>query len=346
MTKDYEKIHTEENFFSIVVPCYNAEKEIRDCINHIFKSSFQNFEIICVDDCSTDRTAQVINSYNKVEFVRLTKNSGAAVARNEGAKRAKGNIILFIDSDILVKEDTLEKLNKDIIDKKGDVIVCVYSKDHPFEGIASNYKNLHMRYTYLSMPDYMPILNTSCVALRKEVFKNVNGFDSEIKILSAEDWDLGQRIVTKGYRIYLDKRIDVLHKKNFNLKTILKTDLRKSFGNVKMLIRTRKREKKILNKKRVGSLPSYIFISSPVVLSITLLMLLAIVTRYIILVPILFVFVIIYLIIVRNFFRFLSKTKGFSFFLVSIFIYFLNIWSMIIGGIAGLVDYFVFNNKY
>ncbi|MBR9705537.1 glycosyltransferase [Candidatus Pacearchaeota archaeon] len=339
----------ENCFISIIIPCYNTEKSIKSCLDCALESSFKNFEVICVDDCSTDDTVKIINSYDNVRLVKLAKNSGAAVTRNEGAKIAKGDILLFFDSDILIRKDTLENISDDIANKKGDVIVAIYSKEHPFKNIASNYKNLHMRYVYYIMPDYISILNTSCVAIKKEAFEAVNGFDSNIKILSGEDWEIGKRIVSKGYRIYMDKEIEVIHKKYLTLIDLVKMDLRKMFGLVKLLARSGLFKNKVYNTGRTERIPSYTFYmaaSGFIVLGITFLIPTIILTKHILPSLTLFAFIILYLLVNKPFFSFLLKARGLSFFLVSTLVYFLNIWVLIIGSLAGFFDYFILHNRY
>jgi len=331
--------------FSVVIPCYNAENEIKNCLDALLNSSYKNFEIVCVDDCSTDDTSRVINKYSrKVKLLRLKKNSGAAVARNEGVKAAKGDIIVLLDSDVIVKENTLENFKEDLIQQKGDVIIGNYSKKHPFKGFATNYKNFWLHYTYLILPKYLPFVNTPCLAMNKKVFKEIGGLDSDIKILAGEDWEFGQRIAMKGYKIFLDKSIEFVHMKNFTLKNILRTDARKSFGLVKMYLRTRNRKKSISCNNGYGSTPFHFIISAPLVSIILLLALLSL--FFPVFLYVLFAFILLYFIINRVFFSLLFRTYGLLFTIVSSIIFYLNVFSVVIGGVAGLIDSLILGRRY
>ena len=103
-------------YFSIIVPMYNAEKYIRICVNSILMQTFQDFELIIVDDCSTDNSYKICNELygnnEKVRLFRHEKNQGPGVARNLGIENSRGEYIFFIDSDDAIIPNALEKLHK------------------------------------------------------------------------------------------------------------------------------------------------------------------------------------------------------------------------------------------
>lgn len=97
---------------SVITPVYNSEKYIENTINSVRNQSFSHFEMILVDDCSTDNSCQIIENIAKedkrIRYILLEKNSGAAVARNTGIDAASGRYIAFLDSDDMWKENKLE----------------------------------------------------------------------------------------------------------------------------------------------------------------------------------------------------------------------------------------------
>lgn len=103
----------EEKLVSIIMPAYNAENFIEETMISLLNQTYQNWELIVVDDCSNDRTQHIILSYvnqdDRVKYFRLSTNSGAAVARNIGIGKSKGYFIAFLDSDDLWKPDKLSK---------------------------------------------------------------------------------------------------------------------------------------------------------------------------------------------------------------------------------------------
>lgn len=123
----------EENhspLFSIILTAYNQENCLRRAISSVLNQTFQNFELLIVDDCSTDNTVELINKYIKlnknVKLFRHSKNSSSHAARMTGVKNAKGKYVLFLDGDDFFFVDALEKLNNELITKK-EFDVCEFS---------------------------------------------------------------------------------------------------------------------------------------------------------------------------------------------------------------------------
>lgn len=102
---------TEKELVSIIMPSYNTGKFIRETINSVLNQTYKNWELLIVDDCSSDNTDEIIKSINdnRIIYMKNNKNSGAAVSRNKALREAKGKWIAFLDSDDLWKEDKLER---------------------------------------------------------------------------------------------------------------------------------------------------------------------------------------------------------------------------------------------
>ena len=101
--------------FSIIIPTYNSEKYIENCLEKILKQTYKNIEIIVVDDCSTDDTVKMLEKYENIKIYKTKENSRQGAARNIGLEHCIGDYILFIDSD-----DSLYDL--DVIEKIADKI--------------------------------------------------------------------------------------------------------------------------------------------------------------------------------------------------------------------------------
>lgn len=101
----------DENLVSIIMPAYNAEKYISNSINSIIQQTYKNWELIIVDDCSTDKTTKVILNYKdeRIYLLKNIKNSGAAISRNRALREAKGKWIAFLDSDDIWHPEKLER---------------------------------------------------------------------------------------------------------------------------------------------------------------------------------------------------------------------------------------------
>lgn len=99
---------------SIIVPVYNAEVTLPRCIESLLRQTFQDFEIILIDDCSKDQSCTIIKQYenqdNRIKYVFATKNEGSSAARNLGLDFARGEYVMFADSDDFVTSDWIEQL--------------------------------------------------------------------------------------------------------------------------------------------------------------------------------------------------------------------------------------------
>lgn len=116
--------------FSIIIPCFNAEKTITNTIQSVLNQTFSNFEIICIDDYSLDSTYSIINSIsnidNRIISKKLKKNSGPFMARLQGLEIAQGNYIMFLDSDDLYEKKCLEVLSKKLKNNHVDILQFGY----------------------------------------------------------------------------------------------------------------------------------------------------------------------------------------------------------------------------
>ena len=161
------------NNVSVIIPTYNEEKDIGNCLSSLKNQSYKNFEIILVDDGSKDNTLDVAKKFPKVKMIK-GEHRGPGFSRNLGAKEAKGNILVFIDADMSFEKDYIKNLIKPIIaDKKGEVI----GTTHDYEvavNIENKWSNLwgKIRVSKEQAKD-IKIFR----AIRKEKFLGLGGFD-------------------------------------------------------------------------------------------------------------------------------------------------------------------------
>lgn len=113
---------------SIVLPVYQVEDYIEDCLKSLLAQTYNDIEIICVNDCGMDNSVTIIKEYQKIDnrilLINHEENRGLGGARNTGIRAAKGDFILFIDSDDYTDETMVEKLYDSLISTKSDVAVC------------------------------------------------------------------------------------------------------------------------------------------------------------------------------------------------------------------------------
>lgn len=115
---------------SVIVPVYNAEKYLRQCLDSIVNQTLGDIEIICVDDGSTDGSLSILKEYAEKDeriFILQQPNLRAGVARNNGLKIAKGKYLSFLDSDDFFELDMLEKMYNKIEEDKSDIVICSWN---------------------------------------------------------------------------------------------------------------------------------------------------------------------------------------------------------------------------
>ena len=133
---------------SIIIPMYNSEKYIGECLDSVLAQTFDDYEVIVVDDCSTDESCKIVESYqskfgDKLQLIQLEKNSGSgALPRNKGMEIARGEYILFVDSDDAIVKTALEVLFKSAEELQADVVHCGAFLKASENDSLSDYKNL------------------------------------------------------------------------------------------------------------------------------------------------------------------------------------------------------------
>lgn len=114
---------------SIIIPIYNTSNYLEKCLESVVNQSFKNFEVICIDDGSTDGSYDILEKFkSKYDNIKVIyqKNQGVAVARNRGLNEVTGDYIIFIDSDDFIKPNYLEILYNESISSDADVVICSY----------------------------------------------------------------------------------------------------------------------------------------------------------------------------------------------------------------------------
>lgn len=192
---------------SIVVPVFNTEKYLNECINSLINQSLKNIEIILVDDGSTDNSLEICNKYAKIDarvIVLKQMNKGAAAARNTGLDIAKGEYIGFVDSDDWINEKMYNILYSKAKEHDADIVTCNIEKRCKTGAIIlfSIDKSEYM----ISKNDAMSILlenqritYSPCNKIyNKKLFENLRFSEGII----LEDKDLLYRLVDKANRVY------------------------------------------------------------------------------------------------------------------------------------------------
>lgn len=199
-----------KDLVSIITPTYNCAKFIGATIESVLNQTYQNFEMIIVDDASKDNTEEVVNSFKdkRIKYIRLSKNSGPAVARNRAMEEAKGKYMAFLDSDDLWKREKLEK-QINFIKKNKYKIVCSDYEQIDEEGNKLNKiipckKKVNYNGILLSCPVGNSTVFYDVSKLGKFKVPNIRKRNDDalwLQILKKEEYMYGQKEVLMEYRI-------------------------------------------------------------------------------------------------------------------------------------------------
>lgn len=211
MTMKNEK----DPLISVIIPIYNAEKYIEECIESVLQQSYINIEIILIDDGSVDRSGEICDYYqNKYEniIVQHNRNQGPAASRRNGIKIAQGDLVFFLDADDWLEKETLSTLYGQMKLRNADVVTCAYVdvynngkrvEKQPFQEEIIECDSFEKSVYQIHATRY---LQTGPVAklYKKELFENVD-FREHITI--GEDYTMLLQVLKNASKICMLKTI-------------------------------------------------------------------------------------------------------------------------------------------
>jgi glycosyltransferase involved in cell wall biosynthesis len=195
---------------SVIVPTYNRASRLEEALNSIVCQTYKDFELIVVDDGSTDNTSKVIRSLSGAQYLAMAKNSGVSKARNLGLATAKGKFICFLDSDDLWDVNKL-KIQVDWMENNTNSQVCYTDEIWIRYGFRVNPMNKHLKHTgdIFRYCLALCIVSPSSVMLRANLFDEIGSFDESLPV--CEDYDLWLRIAVKYAFHFIEKPLIIKH---------------------------------------------------------------------------------------------------------------------------------------
>lgn len=211
---------------SVIIPVHNGGDNLIRCLESVAASTRPPEEIVVVDDCSTDGSAARVD-YLGARVVSLHAGPhGPAVARNRGASESRGDILVFLDADVMLHSDTLERLERYLTEQpEVAALFGSYDADPPAPGVVTRYKNLSHHYVHQRGRRESFTFWSGCGAIRREAFLAIGGFNEDHGRPCIEDIELGYRLRGAGYRVWLCSDVQVTHLKRWNLTSMLRVDI-------------------------------------------------------------------------------------------------------------------------
>lgn len=183
---------------TVVIPTYNRADLLPRAIDSVLSQSFEDFELIIVDDGSTDNTPEVVNTYSdpRIQYIKRNENLGANRARNEGINRAESDVISFLDSDDELHPEYLETAMKKLRSSDPDTVGVFTSFEIVEDGEVTNVcqaKSGTVEYENILVTNVIGTF--SCVTFKKHAFEDVGMLDEELE--SCQDYDFYIRVLKK-----------------------------------------------------------------------------------------------------------------------------------------------------
>jgi glycosyltransferase involved in cell wall biosynthesis len=216
---------------SVVVPIYNARPTLSECLTSVFNSSYRNFEVIVVDDASTDYCLDIYGKF-PCKVIRTAQRSGPGKARNIGVLNSSGSILLFLDSDCIVEKDWMKKMVESL---SGDSTAAVGGG---YSFIAGTGKTRierlafwELKFRRKTMSRFMESLPSCNLACRKDAFLAAGGFPTHLRYPASEDLEFSYNLSRK-YKLLWNKDNGVGH----HFRNTIRGYLKQQFNFAKPLV--------------------------------------------------------------------------------------------------------------
>jgi glycosyltransferase involved in cell wall biosynthesis len=214
---------------SVIIPSHNASGTLRTSLSSLRSQDWPKecLEIVYVDDASTDKSIDIASEFAD-RIVRLTGfPKGPAGARNSGVRESSGQIVVFMDADVLAPSGTIRALVEPLLeDANLDATFGSYDSEPLDSTLVSQYRNLLHHFVHQTSRQDASTFWAGCGAIRKNSFERAGGFNAErYRGAMIEDIELGHRMRALGMRIRLKPSIQVKHLKRWTLLQMVRADI-------------------------------------------------------------------------------------------------------------------------
>ncbi|MCE7079789.1 glycosyltransferase family 2 protein [Streptomyces sp. ST2-7A] len=223
---------------SVVIPNYNYRNSIGLCIDAALQQTYEPLEVIVVDDHSTDDSLEIARRRD-VTVLRTPRNSGVAVARNTGAEAADGEILFFVDSDVALRPDAVEKAVEELLAHPEYGAVCGIYEDQPLirDSVVEECRVLQAYCWRMESLGTVSFLFSSLTAIPRRVFREVGPFNPRLR--QTEEVEYGERM-SERYRIMVSPHVLGRHDDDEKLWSLLHKLFRRARLRVPLFARRRR----------------------------------------------------------------------------------------------------------
>jgi len=215
---------------TVVIPTHGRPRQLE----RLLTSAGPGLDVVVVDDGS-DAYTSVAPTFPEVRW-ECIERGGPAAARNHGWRRATGEVVVFVDDDVVVEPDTVERLVAELRDRDCDALGARIDPLEPGRLVADFMHAEHL-VSHKVVDGEVRWLVTACVAVRRSVLDEVGGFDDHLRHAGGEDADLSLRLRAGGYRLAVSDGVAVRHDHRAGLRHLVRTYYRHGTGQRRLAAR-------------------------------------------------------------------------------------------------------------
>jgi len=314
------------------------------CLSAIFKSNYKNYEVITISDNSSEESIKIAQKY-PCKIIKSKKNYGAAFSRNKGVSISKGEILVFLDSDVEIKKNAFSIINKYFNSKNNEgSLQGVYSHKPNYKSSITQYLHSYHCYHLFSETKknkYTQALCTAFFSIKKDLFKRYKGFDVNFNKASSEDTDFGFRLIKDQHKISIEKKLNAIHHINFNILSFVKRSIRLYTDEMKMYLRNKSAKLRVKQSNY-----STVILGIVLIFFITVLILINLFYSIVFFNKILIILNLLFIVINHKFLTFILSSKGLIMSLKAIFYIYLHRLLFSVCFFRGLIEFYILRIKY
>jgi GT2 family glycosyltransferase len=211
---------------TVIIPVHNGGDDLRLCLDALEASTRCPDEIIVADDASTDGSGHLACQHGVRVLSIDGPSHGPAFARNRGAEKARGDILVFLDADVAIHPDALARMERYLAEHAEIAAVFGSYDAYPrARSLVSRYKNLLHHYVHQHSRREASTFWGACGAIRREAFAALGGFNEDYTRPKIEDIEFGVCLRRAGHRVWLCPDVQVTHLKHWTIASLLRADI-------------------------------------------------------------------------------------------------------------------------
>lgn len=214
-------------FISVIIPNYNGAATIAQCLEAVYASKYDHFEVLVVDDCSEDSSLAVIKKF-PCRLVQLDKRCGAAAARNAGAAHSRGEILFFTDADCVLTRDAMATAALAMATHGPETIIGGTYTMKPYDqGFFNSFQTIFIHHAETKHADNPDYIATHALVITRSLFAQSGGFPEDFMPI-LEDVEFSHRMKKEGFKLYMHPHILVRHIFNYSFGKSMRNAVKKS----------------------------------------------------------------------------------------------------------------------